>query len=155
AVPAARAAGGAPRQHDAHRIAAVAQEKMGLRILHRCRGPCERSAAGEGAGLAGGAGKPVQGPRFLPASRALMGMGAPRTFLVGPSHRVAGALEVPGDKSISHRSLMLSGIAEGTSSIRGFLASEDCLASLAAMRALGVRIELPEPNEVRVHGVGM
>ncbi len=84
-----------------------------------------------------------------------MGMGAPRTFLVRPSHRVAGALEVPGDKSISHRSLMLSGIAEGTSRIRGFLASEDCLASLAAMRALGVQIELAEPNEVRVHGVGM
>lgn len=84
-----------------------------------------------------------------------MGMRTPRTFLVRPSHRVAGALDVPGDKSISHRSLMLSGIAEGTSSIRGFLASEDCLASLAAMRALGVRIEQPDANEVRVHGVGL
>jgi len=84
-----------------------------------------------------------------------MGMRTPRAFLVRPSHRVAGALDVPGDKSISHRSLMLSGIAEGTSSIRGFLASEDCLASLAAMRALGVRIEQPDANEVRVHGVGL
>src|SRR5208282_1509260 len=65
------------------------------------------------------------------------------------------ALEVPGDKSISHRSLMLAGIAEGTSSVSGFLASEDCLASLAAMRALGVRIEQPGANEVRVRGVGL
>ncbi len=84
-----------------------------------------------------------------------MGMGAPRTFLVRPSQRVAGALDVPGDKSISHRSLMLAGIADGTSRVSGFLASEDCLASLAAMRALGVRIEQPSTNEVRVHGVGL
>ncbi len=84
-----------------------------------------------------------------------MGMGTPRTFLLRPSHGVAGALDVPGDKSISHRSLMLAGIAEGTSSVSGFLASEDCLASLAAMRALGVRIEQPGANEVRVRGVGL
>ncbi len=84
-----------------------------------------------------------------------MGMGTPRTFLLRPSHCVAGALSVPGDKSISQRSLKLAGIAEGTSSVSGFLASEDCLASLAAMRALGVRIEQPGANEVRVRGVGL
>ena len=64
-----------------------------------------------------------------------------RNFLARPASYVAGSMLVPGDKSISHRSLMLSGLAEGTSEVTGFLASEDCLATLQAMRALGVRIE--------------
>jgi 3-phosphoshikimate 1-carboxyvinyltransferase len=64
-------------------------------------------------------------------------------------------MTVPGDKSISHRALMLSGIAEGVSEVSGFLASEDCLASLAAMRALGVRIEQTSATRVLIHGVGM
>jgi 3-phosphoshikimate 1-carboxyvinyltransferase len=78
-----------------------------------------------------------------------------RRYDVRPTHRVSGVLNVPGDKSISHRSLMLSGLAEGTSEISGFLASEDCLASLAAMRKLGVAIEQPSATQVRVHGVGL
>jgi len=80
---------------------------------------------------------------------------APRSFEARPARGVSGRLTVPGDKSISHRSLMLSGIAEGTSEISGFLASEDCLASLAAMRALGVSIEQPGAAQVRVHGAGL
>jgi 3-phosphoshikimate 1-carboxyvinyltransferase len=72
-----------------------------------------------------------------------------------PVAAIRGTLAVPGDKSISHRSLMLSGIATGTSEIRGFLASEDCLASLAAMRALGVAIDRVGTTEVRVRGVGL
>jgi 3-phosphoshikimate 1-carboxyvinyltransferase len=78
-----------------------------------------------------------------------------RIFEVQPAHRVSGALAVPGDKSISHRALMLSGIAEGTSEVRGFLASEDCLATLAAMRVLGVPIEQPSPTQVIIRGVGL
>ena len=78
-----------------------------------------------------------------------------RNFLARPASHVAGNMLVPGDKSISHRSLMLSGLAEGTSEVTGFLASEDCLATLQAMRALGVRIEQPGPTHVIVHGVGM
>jgi 3-phosphoshikimate 1-carboxyvinyltransferase len=78
-----------------------------------------------------------------------------RKFEARPARRVFGRLTVPGDKSISHRALMLSGLAEGTSCVKGFLASEDCLRSLAAMRALGVRIEQPRPTEVRIHGVGL
>ena len=62
---------------------------------------------------------------------------------------------VPGDKSISHRALMLSGIARGSSEVTGFLASEDCLASLTAMRALGVQVEQPSPTEVAIRGVGL
>ena len=50
---------------------------------------------------------------------------------------------------------MLSGLAEGTSQINGFLASEDCLASLAAMRSMGVRIEQPSATRLLVHGVGL
>ena len=64
-------------------------------------------------------------------------------------------MAVPGDKSISHRALMVSGIANGSSEVTGFLASEDCLASLAAMRALGVHIERPDPTRVVIRGVGL
>jgi 3-phosphoshikimate 1-carboxyvinyltransferase len=76
-------------------------------------------------------------------------------FKAHPAMRVFGTMSVPGDKSISHRALMLSGIAEGVSEVSGFLASEDCLASLAAMRALGVRIEHTSATRVLIHGVGM
>lgn len=74
---------------------------------------------------------------------------------VAPARRVAGEVLVPGDKSVSHRGLMFGGIARGVTEIEGFLASEDCLATLAALRALGVEIERPEPTRVRVHGVGL
>jgi 3-phosphoshikimate 1-carboxyvinyltransferase len=76
-------------------------------------------------------------------------------FAAHPAMRVSGTMSVPGDKSISHRALMLSGIAEGTSEVSGFLASEDCLATLAAMRALGVPIEQPNATQAVIHGVGM
>jgi 3-phosphoshikimate 1-carboxyvinyltransferase len=78
-----------------------------------------------------------------------------RNFEAQPARSVAGTIVVPGDKSISHRSLMLCGIAEGSSEVTGFLASEDCLASLAAMRAFGVHIEQPNPTQVVIHGVGL
>ena len=81
--------------------------------------------------------------------------GRRRTIRARPVPGVAGSAAVPGDKSISHRSILLSALATGTSEVRGFLASEDCLASLAAMRALGVPIERSDPSSVRVHGVGL
>jgi 3-phosphoshikimate 1-carboxyvinyltransferase len=76
-------------------------------------------------------------------------------YRVEPGGRVAGEFTVPGDKSISHRALMLGGIAEGETEITGFLAGEDCLATLRALQALGVRIERPEPQRVRVQGQGL
>ncbi|HXI49161.1 MAG TPA: 3-phosphoshikimate 1-carboxyvinyltransferase [Steroidobacteraceae bacterium] len=76
-------------------------------------------------------------------------------FEAHPTMRIFGTMTVPGDKSISHRALMLSGIAEGVSEVSGFLASEDCLATLGAMRALGVRIEQPNATHVLIHGVGL
>jgi 3-phosphoshikimate 1-carboxyvinyltransferase len=78
-----------------------------------------------------------------------------QNFDLQPATRVSGVIAVPGDKSISHRALMLSGIAEGTSQVSGFLASEDCLATLTAMRALGVRIDQSAPTDVTVHGAGL
>jgi 3-phosphoshikimate 1-carboxyvinyltransferase len=77
------------------------------------------------------------------------------SWRVLPARRVAGEVVVPGDKSVSHRALMLGGIAEGTTEIEGFLASEDCLATLSALRALGVTIERSEPTRVRVQGAGL
>jgi chorismate mutase/prephenate dehydratase len=87
----------------------------------------------------------VQGPGLVSASRPLM-----LQYEARPARRVSGVVEVPGDKSISHRALMLSGIAEGMSEVRGFLASEDCLATLAAVRCLGVHIERLSPTHVVV-----
>jgi 3-phosphoshikimate 1-carboxyvinyltransferase len=75
-------------------------------------------------------------------------------YRVGPGGTATGELTVPGDKSISHRALMLGGIARGVTDITGFLAGEDCLATLRALQALGVRIERPEDQHVIVHGVG-
>jgi 3-phosphoshikimate 1-carboxyvinyltransferase len=66
-----------------------------------------------------------------------------------------GQLRVPGDKSISHRSIMLGSIAEGVTEISGFLEGEDSLATLKAFRAMGVNIEGPTAGQVRVHGVGL
>jgi len=81
--------------------------------------------------------------------------GARRSIEARPSRLVSGRLVLPGDKSISHRAILLSSLATGASEVRGFLASEDCLASLEAMRALGVHIEQPGSAQVRVHGVGL
>jgi 3-phosphoshikimate 1-carboxyvinyltransferase len=80
---------------------------------------------------------------------------ATRKFEAQPARNVSGAAAVPGDKSISHRALMLSGIAQGTSVVTGFLASEDCLATLTAMRALGVTILQPGATHVVIQGVGL
>jgi 3-phosphoshikimate 1-carboxyvinyltransferase len=75
-------------------------------------------------------------------------------FHVAPGGRLAGELTVPGDKSISHRALMLGSVATGDTRISGFLAGEDCLATMRALAALGVSIERPQETEVVVHGVG-
>lgn len=66
-----------------------------------------------------------------------------------------GMIRVPGDKSISHRSIMFGAIAEGTSHISGFLEGEDSLNTLRVFRAMGVDIQGPENGRVVIHGVGM
>src|SRR5712672_2514299 len=62
-------------------------------------------------------------------------------------------LTVPGDKSISHRAVMLAAMSNGPCVIKGFLPSEDCLATVGAMRALGVKIEVADETTLIVHGV--
>ncbi len=63
-------------------------------------------------------------------------------------------LSIPGDKSISHRAIILASIADGITNIKNFLLSQDCLATVNAMRAMGVDIEI-ENSQVNVHGVGL
>ncbi|MFA9462338.1 3-phosphoshikimate 1-carboxyvinyltransferase [Thiohalorhabdus methylotrophus] len=67
---------------------------------------------------------------------------------------VQGTVQVAGDKSISHRAIMIGALADGVTRVEGFLAGEDCLATLAAFRSMGVRIEGPDAGRVTIHGVG-
>ncbi len=67
----------------------------------------------------------------------------------------SGTVCVPGDKSISHRALILGAIADGQTEIDGFLAGDDCLGTLAALRSLGVSIDQVDDTTVRVDGVGI
>jgi 3-phosphoshikimate 1-carboxyvinyltransferase len=76
-------------------------------------------------------------------------------FQVTPSRVRDASVTVPGDKSVSHRALMLGSIAEGRTTVGGFLAGEDCLATLAAMRALGVEIQQPGATDMLIDGVGL
>lgn len=76
-------------------------------------------------------------------------------FQLQPGGKLNGVARVPGDKSISHRAIMLGALADGTTRISGFLEGEDALATLAAFRAMGVEIEGPTDGNVSVHGVGL
>ncbi|MBL7249523.1 bifunctional prephenate dehydrogenase/3-phosphoshikimate 1-carboxyvinyltransferase [Alloalcanivorax marinus] len=77
------------------------------------------------------------------------------TFVVAPGGRLHGRLRVPGDKSMSHRAIMLASLARGSTEISGFLEGEDALATLQAFRDMGVVIEGPHNGRVLVHGVGL
>ena len=76
-------------------------------------------------------------------------------WIARPGAPLRGRFRVPGDKSVSHRALMLAAIAEGTSTLDGFLEGEDTLATARILQQLGVRIEAPAPGQRRVHGVGL
>ncbi len=69
--------------------------------------------------------------------------------------KLQGTVSVPGDKSISHRSIMFASLAEGTSEITNFLEGADCLSTIDCFRKLGVDITKPEPGRVIVHGRGL
>ncbi len=77
-----------------------------------------------------------------------------QTYLVRPGGALTGTVRVPGDKSISHRAIMLGAIAEGVTEVSGFLEGEDALATMNAFRAMGVTIDGPHQGRVTVHGVG-
>ena len=76
-------------------------------------------------------------------------------FLAQPGGSVNGRIRVPGDKSISHRSIMLGSLADGVTEVQGFLEGEDALATIQAFRDMGVVIEGPDKGRVTVHGVGL
>ncbi|MDR6790396.1 3-phosphoshikimate 1-carboxyvinyltransferase [Sphingomonas sp. BE138] len=80
---------------------------------------------------------------------------SPTPFIVPTPTRLAGRIRVPGDKSISHRSLMLSALAVGESRVEGLLEGEDVLATAAAMRAMGATIARGDDGVWRIHGVGV
>lgn len=76
-------------------------------------------------------------------------------FLANCGGSLTGRLRVPGDKSISHRSIMLGSLADGVTEVEGFLEGEDALATIQAFRDMGVVIEGPHLGRVTVHGVGL
>lgn len=78
-----------------------------------------------------------------------------KRWIVGPGRPLRGRIRVPGDKSVSHRAIMLASLAEGVSRIDGFLEGEDTRATAAVFQRLGVRIEAPSPQSRIVHGVGL
>jgi len=77
------------------------------------------------------------------------------TFTVQPGGALTGNARVPGDKSISHRAIMLGALAEGETRVSGFLEGADCIATLEAFRAMGVAIERTGPGEVVIQGAGL
>ncbi|WP_227429568.1 bifunctional prephenate dehydrogenase/3-phosphoshikimate 1-carboxyvinyltransferase [Psychrobacter sp. I-STPA6b] len=77
------------------------------------------------------------------------------SYIITPSQHIQGSIRVPGDKSISHRSIMFGSLAEGVTRVTGFLEGEDALATLQAFRDMGVTIEGPDNGNVVIHGVGM
>ena len=76
-------------------------------------------------------------------------------YIVSPGGNARGDIRVPGDKSMSHRSIMLGSLAEGMTEVTGFLEGEDSLATLQAFRDMGVDIEGPSEGRVVIHGVGI
>jgi 3-phosphoshikimate 1-carboxyvinyltransferase len=78
-----------------------------------------------------------------------------QTLCALPGGRVRGELRVPGDKSISHRAIMLGSLADGRTQVSGFLEGADALATMNVFRAMGVAIDGPHEGRVTVHGVGL
>src|SRR5467141_2341664 len=66
--------------------------------------------------------------------------------------RIEAEITVPGDKSISHRAAIVAALSNGVCNLRGFLPSDDCMHTVTALRALGIKIEQPEPDSLIVHG---
>ena len=76
------------------------------------------------------------------------------TFIIQPGNSLNGKIRVPGDKSMSHRSIMLGSLAEGVTHVKGFLNAEDAMSTLKAFRAMGVEITDPIDGQVTIQGVG-
>ncbi|UNU73146.1 bifunctional prephenate dehydrogenase/3-phosphoshikimate 1-carboxyvinyltransferase [Moraxella nasovis] len=77
-----------------------------------------------------------------------------QSYYISPRQNISGTISVPGDKSISHRCIMLGSLADGVSCVSGFLEGEDALATLQAFRDMGVKIER-KGDKIIIHGVGI
>lgn len=96
--------------------------------------------------------------RFMTLHSTIMAGGAEAhdlVFTVQPGGSLNGDIRVPGDKSISHRAIILGSLAEGTTTVEGFLEGEDSLATLKTFRDMGVDIDGPQDGKVVIHGVGL
>src|SRR5688500_18010211 len=82
-------------------------------------------------------------------------MSEKQNWIVSPGQALLGEIEIPGDKSVSHRAVMFAALADGVSHIDGFLEGEDTRATAAIFSQLGVRIETSSPSQRVVHGVGV
>ncbi|WP_394541019.1 3-phosphoshikimate 1-carboxyvinyltransferase [Lysobacter enzymogenes] len=78
-----------------------------------------------------------------------------QAWTAGPGAPLRGSIRVPGDKSVSHRAVMLGALAEGVTRVTGFLEGEDTRATARVFEQLGVRIQTPSASERIVHGVGL
>ena len=76
-------------------------------------------------------------------------------FRVRPIERLAGTVEVPGDKSVSHRAALLGALANGVTEVQGYLEGEDCLRTLTAIQMMGVEVTKKGPGHYRIAGVGL
>ncbi|MBC8230720.1 3-phosphoshikimate 1-carboxyvinyltransferase [bacterium] len=74
---------------------------------------------------------------------------------INPVESISGQINVPGDKSISHRAVMIGSLAEGVTHIQNFLMGEDCLNTLKAFRAMGIQTEIGDDGTVTIHGNGL
>ncbi|MFQ5636279.1 MAG: 3-phosphoshikimate 1-carboxyvinyltransferase, partial [Gammaproteobacteria bacterium] len=80
---------------------------------------------------------------------------APMHLISSPIGKIGGRLRVPGDKSISHRALMLGALADGVTCVNGFLPGEDCLATMAALGSMGVDIRRSGTTSLTIRGAGL
>ena len=71
------------------------------------------------------------------------------------ANRISGEITVPGDKSISHRAVMLASVSEGITQLEGFSPGKDCLSTVRCFKQMGVHIEDSGPGKVRIHGAGL
>ncbi|HIE28994.1 TPA: 3-phosphoshikimate 1-carboxyvinyltransferase [Candidatus Poribacteria bacterium] len=78
-----------------------------------------------------------------------------RQITVNPAESIKGQINVPGDKSISHRAVMIGSLSEGVTRIQNFLMGEDCLNTLRAFRAMGIQTEIGDDRVVTIHGNGL
>lgn len=78
-----------------------------------------------------------------------------KRFKISPGGQLAGSIRIPGDKSISHRSVILGALAEGITHVSGLLEGEDVLATITAFRAMGVNIEGPDEGRLVIRGMGL